>query len=445
MYASKITRVALAAGIALSASASYAQPNKCQAALEKQVNGYIKSVTGSLKKCIDGVQKATDAGDPIEGDGCDGAVLKIEGARAKALGKCLGAACTNGDLHNLGHLVSGINAPTGIAFGEDAVSNGLSFVCSYIIKRAEHLGIQAALTAVPGAPTLLKAAADADPTPADGIGPFFFGTASGPPWPNAQPSCKTHACTLGGSSGAALRADVSGGAAIPLAVSGVVALDVCKLPSTGYTIDDDARILGAGVGKSLAPVSLLGNNVCTRTLRAEGWCNCGAAVTANQDIDVCRDSCTAGTDGCAQVNELAGAAAGTGACANGALKANYSNPSTTGDCLTTLSTEFKITPPAANGADATACTEDDLVAPTPATGLQLTTGQSIGTVVDGGAGSATESGLDYTDTRTGSPVASCSALDASTLTGLSMVGTAPAMDGTAPIGDSLISLTITCN
>lgn len=446
MHAAKLTRTALAAALALSAGTAFAQPSKCQSALEKIVNKYGATVQKSLAKCQDGVQKAYDNGDPVEGDGCDGAILKLDGTRTKTLGKCLGAKCTASDLAALGHFISGVNAPAGVGLPSAGIAaGGLDFVCSYLIKRAEHLAVQTSLAADPGAPTQWKDAADADLTPADGIGQWFFGSGATPPWVNAQPSCASHACSLGGSSGAALRADVSGGSPIPLAVGGIVQLDICRFAPNTYAIEDDTRMIAGAVTKSLTPVLLLGNNVCTRTLRAEGWCDCGAASNSSINVDVCRDSCTAGSDGCPQLVTMAAADPTSPNCANGALKADFSGASATGDCLTTLSVEFKITPGAANGADATPCTYDDLVAPTPASGLLLTTGTAIGTVIDAGASSPTETGTNYTNTSTGTPIGSCANLDASTLTGLKLVGNQPALDGTAPIGDSLISLTLQCN
>ncbi|HYD49198.1 MAG TPA: hypothetical protein VEB21_12655, partial [Terriglobales bacterium] len=182
MVTSTFSRVALAAALVMSASTASAIPSKCQSALEKIVNKYGATVQKSVSKCIDGVAKLQDGGDPVEAEGCDKAIIKLESARAKTLGKCLGVKCDDADLLQLGHLVSGINAPAGAPFGEDAVANGASFVCSYLIKRAEHLALQTTLAANGAAPSLLKAAADADTlTPTDGIGPFFYGSASGHP------------------------------------------------------------------------------------------------------------------------------------------------------------------------------------------------------------------------------------------------------------------------
>ncbi|HYD48235.1 MAG TPA: hypothetical protein VEB21_07805, partial [Terriglobales bacterium] len=279
------------------------------------------------------------------------------------------------------------------------------------------------------------------------------------------------ACSLNASSNAALRADVSGGGPVPLTVGGIVQLDTCRLAPNAYPIEDDTVLIAGAVTKSLTPVALLGNNVCTRTLRAEGWCDCGANSNSAVDIDICRDSCidnstcsttdqhcaedddcpvgetctaNTATDACLGANVLAAAASGAGECGNGPLTADFSGASGTGDCGVSLSVEFKITPGAANGADGTACTADDLVAPTAATGIPLTTGTAVGNVQDAGAASDPETGAVYSDTRSGSPISSCAGLDSSTLTGLSLVGTIPALDGTAPIGDALISLTLTC-
>jgi hypothetical protein len=119
------------ASIILSGSTAYAAIEKCQPLLEKNGLKLMIAATKALNKCKDAIRKGVAKGDPAHkaAHSCEkalAAVLGIAGGVPAApapektkVGKFLAAiakgdgkgTCTEADLQQLGHLVTGISAP----------------------------------------------------------------------------------------------------------------------------------------------------------------------------------------------------------------------------------------------------------------------------------------------------------------------------------------------
>ena len=411
-----VTRVALVgAGAMLMANTAMAGAptiKGCQAALNGIAGKYQTSVAKAIAACADNTQKLIDGGDPVDADAalkCDGKFDKAAAARGKASMKCTTSTkCDSSTLHQLGHLVSTENAP----------GTGLNdFVCNWMLERAETLATQQVYAYNPRASAEVSAAA----TVSTGSTAAFF---------NNTPEESTHACVLTGSNASV----VTGLGTIPVAVTGILQFDIGANNNS-----PDFILISGAFNKGLAPVSLLGNNVCVTTAGAEGVCDCAAAApTWNSNMTLCRDSDTTDSEEC-----LAGVVldSSAGTTANGPLFAVYSGASSTGTCSGVLATGFKIVAPADVGPDLTACTPDDLAAPLPALAVPFSTGTANGISSMRTMSMVRPRDLD---SRQVHAAASCTALKASTLSGLKLAAAAPTMDGDLT-GDAVFAFVLNCS
>lgn len=183
------------------------------------------------------------------------------------------------------------------------------------------------------------------------------------------------------------------------------------------------------------------NTIAFTLLPVNGLCVAVSGPAAGSALGQCGSPCTTGAVPCAPdvtCTALATAFAGTGACFD------------------------------ARGADQTNCTRDDLVPPNAPTTVPFTTGTSTTMIMDlvaadGSCSGGSNAGVNcadnddcesgncagaamYDDTvllGPGAGLSSCSKLDASTLTGLKLVGSFPALDG-AQTGDAETTFTLDC-
>jgi len=424
MMTSKLSRVALAGAAAtmmsLGASSAMAQPNKCQAALEKIGPKYAAAVAKSVQKCVDTARKIIDAGDPLAPkavDGCNKSVTKISDTKTKTKGKCTTITkCTAADLVLLGHLAGTVNGPG---------AGLLDFTCEYILERAQNDGVNAIFATNPAAQSELGLVAAAGPGSATDT---FFKT---------NPSCSTHSCSVGGAPNVTLYSPTINPVAphaVPLTVGGVVSMDVCT--GGGLT---DGLILAGSQAKGLQPVVLGSPRVCPTTVNAIGYCDCGAGVAApGYDYTLCRDSDTGDLDECAAGLVLSD---DVGSTANGPLVVAFSGTSVDNGCAGVLATAFKTVLPGQEGPDGVFCTPDDTAAVLPATAIPFSTGTSQATILD----TNNTDGFTLANSPAGGILpTSCANLKASVLAPMQFSGSAIAMDGGAT-GDAIIELNLTCN
>lgn len=462
-------------GAALLVSGTAHGQAKCQAALEKQANKWSATVMKSLQKCVDGAQKARDAGgiNAKAALGCEGAIAKLNAARAKTGTKCLGTKCTAAELGALGHLISTYTAPVGTGDPVAGIAPGaIDFTCAWVLRVAEHRAYQSILAAAPAAQALMVNTGDVDicvggPTPgascnvnADcGMGGTCPELTPALTAYLKEPRCNTHVCRMTGSSSATLQVNVGGSPvdAFNLSVTGAVPLEVCTLPAgSGLPLHPDTKLVATAPNKGLTPVTVLpGITACVGNVRTQGWCDCGAASvfplpTGGKNYTVCRDSDTANAgDNCSTVPGLApgGAPDNNG----GPAWAGFSGGSATGDCGGTISVSFSIVTPGLVGADSTACTFDDTAEPLASNGLPFTTGTANALVFDA-QNPGENTGNPYADLATtgggvtGAGIA-CANYESSNLSGMKLVGSAPLLTsgGASDItGDNIISLELSC-
>lgn len=436
MMTSKFTRVALAGAAAtmlsLGASSAMAQPNKCQKALEGLGIKYIAATAKNVQKCTDAIRKQIDGGDSLDSgnagfsakavDACDKSIQKMLDARTKSVAKCLAlTSCTAADLAVLGHLAGGVNAPGAL----------LDFTCAYIHERAQNDGVNLIFSSNPAAQSQIGNVANdsgAGSDPGVQTQTFF----------KSNPVCATHACSVGGSANVNLYSQTINPVSphlIPLTVEGVIGMDVCS----NAGLSTDLVVLGGSQTKGLDPVVLGSPRVCTTTVNAIGYCDCGAGVTApGYNYTLCRDSDTNDGDECTPATILSD---DTGSTFNGPLYAAFSGSSVDNGCSGVLATAFKTVLPGEEGTDGTYCTPDDTAAVLPATGIPFSTGTSSATIYDA---NDTDGNTLSNSPAGGLLLSSCANLKASVLTGMQFSGSAIALEGGAT-GDSIIELNLTCN
>lgn len=471
-----------AAGFLVSANTAQADLAKCGKKLEGIELKMASTITKALNKCLDAARGGDTGADLASA--CDGAIGKANAAVAKntssdpaALGKIQGlspATCTNEDLITLGLGASGVNSP--------GTGNAANFAATYLAKRAEQTAWSLALATGADARNLMDsavAASAANPTACDGAACANLNAYSAA----QQPACRTHACELTAMSGATLQP-----LGVPVTLGNrIFPLDVCTLPSTGLPVTAPTQLLSAGVVKTFDPPPTIPLSpvitVCVQQLRGAGWVDCsGLGVATNPTL--CRDH-NVNTDAEAPDDECTGAAA-VGATAdactavspgcphtgveNGKLSQTFAGASVLGDASLNSITQFKLlpagvcltgatpnggtcTPPSTmgcpmgstlciptTGADGTACTGDDLLAPNSPTTVPFTTGTATATIYDY---SNTDGVTQTFNIGPGTPIASCGAMAASNLTGLKLVGAFPALDG-ATTSDTITTLSIEC-
>lgn len=276
---------------------------KCESKLIKATSKLSINLSKSLAKCSSLARKAIDGSGAVDAksaDGCEKNLMKVLNIGGEAGGGVVGKTlasiaslhpdtCTDDDLSNLGHLVSGINAP-----GTDATD----FLASVLILRELDIATAEAFAAIGDLQNTLSQ--------------FVAITDCGTQRPNLcsfaaaqNPDCRVHACTLSSAGAFNLSAGVPGSLN-----NRVSTLEFCQAPasllSLPVDLSSDYRALFTETARSLAPApNLSGINVtvCIDQLRGEGWCDCaGNGVPTN--VSLCRDR---------NANDNGGTCSGSGA------------------------------------------------------------------------------------------------------------------------------------
>lgn len=276
---------------------------KCETKLLKATSKLSSNLSKSLGKCSSLARKAVanlGSVDAKSADGCEKNLFKIfnmggdEGGGV--VGKTLAGiaslypeTCTDDDLANLGHLISGLNAP-----GVEATD----FMASAMVMREVDLATAEVFANI----------GDLQKTMAD----FVAITDCSLERPNLcsfaaaqSPDCRVHACHMSSSGRVSLSAGLQGSLQ-----NKVSTVEFCQAPSALVSLpvdfSSDYRVLFTEASRSLAPAPTLpGLNitVCIDQLRGEGWCDCtGNAVPTT--VTLCQDR---------NANDNGGTCSGSGA------------------------------------------------------------------------------------------------------------------------------------
>lgn len=401
---------------------------KCQAGIEKNGSKLAASIWKALGKCKDGYQKAVAKAEALSvkaGPGCQTNLGKVAdmtlptGALAKtktALDNLVAlGTCTDEDLLRLGHLPEGI-------FG-DLWSRWVELAA---IKSAYEQQVSLV-----------------------GLTPQIFLELSGAGCALcsrfARPPCTRASCQLGGATGAqtyivTLNSPPNAPQNVP--ITGELITDGCSYPGL-TTANETATVGGPSIG--LNPTSVLGQNVCTNTIRSEGFTSCsGASAMPNTTYTSCQDSDTSDGDECAAFLGGSPLCLGSPGAGTGGVCTNFTtSPATAGSSFALATTQLLL--PSAAGGDGVFCTTDDTVTPTIPTTIPITTGSATTNLLDGNnTNGNTKTVGPITGTPTPGPFP-CAKQQASNLTGLKLVGAFPAADTIgSPLMDTLSTTTLEC-
>jgi hypothetical protein len=397
---------------------------RCGQRMNAVVQTVAESMTERVRFCMDNIRQ--NGTTPQSANYCNNQFLAAENARRNEYFKCLEhnqfvGDCTTALLHRTGHLVTGVNAPGG-------TTNPREFICTWLVERGEHLGLQAALAGY-----------------GDSLEAMFYNTNGNYPAVRRvvemSSMMKTNACTLSVNSQLDVRADLTNGSPQTSQILGTLVLDVSTPPTdTAYTLGTDVRLLAGGISVTARGAPIFGVTSCSRVTNVEGWCQCGPTGEAPNDYAICQEDNVSPVVDCP-----AGVTLETDfiATSNSAVSAVFNGMSSGGHCMAVAYLQSWIVDPGQEGKDGLPCTGDD-VDTGPGTRLYLTTGTAQGTMADTAAG-----GGAYTSSLTGAPL-DCDDLDSKgSLAGLRLVGhnTLPGIPNvqTGDLGDTLYSYTLECN
>jgi hypothetical protein len=376
----------------LAATPAFAQIDKCQSGLAKNSQKLETQLAKGFEKCLAAIRKGVIKGKPAaEGAAsCEKTIDKLLGlgvvppAKSK-IGKFLAAVqklvdqgkCSAAELAELGHLVSGVNAPGTLP---------TDFMASWMAAVKQRMAWSEQVIDNGDARDLLDLALSAGPafddpsecdsstgkgcgTDCDGAVPA--GYVSRPNLCNLRydqwPECRVHACQLE-TAGATIQ---PAGAPINFTTS-KFALEVCRVPSTVLPVSGaDFVFLSAGGTRTFSPPPTIPTvpamTWCIDQVRAEGWCDCsGESIPfspqscldhiadaggtcpdtgATPETDcVCADlvgqppCSTADCNVC--VHAKTGVACHPGA-ENSAVNTTYTGTSASGDCLYLATLQYK--------------------------------------------------------------------------------------------------------
>jgi hypothetical protein len=224
-----------------------------------------------------------------------------------------------------------------------------------------------------------------------------------------------------------------------VSVSGELITDGCQYP--GLTANETATVGGPSIG--LNPTSVLGQNVCTLTIRSEGFTSCtGASAMPNTSYNSCQDSDTSDGDECAAFLGGSPLCLGSPGAGTGGVCTNFTTSAATAGSSFALATTQLLLPSAAGG-DGVFCTSDDTVTLTAPTTIPITTGSASTNLLDG---NNTNGNTKSIGPVTGAVGPSCAQNQAGNLSNLRLVGAFPAADTIgSPLMDTLSTTVIQCN
>jgi hypothetical protein len=309
----------LAVGMLLSGGMAQAQTDKCQAAIEKEVEKLHKDALQRIHKCLDFAQKEkVKRQKRID----DGNADKPNWDWTKAAFLCeiqllQGSKCTRDDLIKLRHQVPATQidggAPTGGA-------SDISFVREFLKVTAIKRAVATAANANPDWRALLQNAIEGFPvgqfgqnkkgitdcsvpdrpalcqfhrnTPAASNN-LAFGTGS------LNAHCRVHECELDATdivndplSASNSTVNLSGGANIPITLNGSLASEYCKLEEVQWVpawAQDLMFIIGEP-SRTLVRLFLDATTaVCVDGWAAEGWCACTGGTGGKKNPTICID------------------------------------------------------------------------------------------------------------------------------------------------------------
>lgn len=419
----------------LVAQPAWAALDKCQAAIEKNAGKFQASVLKALVKCVDGYQKnvvkagadptAVTAAIQTSATGCQGGLAKVSDTSnaTAAISKTLVAlnaltnpaklTCSDTELLGLGHF------PTGVGSDHWARLALLGAIKEAYATENAEVGIFAkAMIDMAGAAT-----------PCTECAKF------------AAPPCQTHACVLGGATGATT---VALGAPIAVSLTGVQLFDFCEFPGV---LTNEIGVLGTNPARNFKPSTLpppLNTiTVCSSTLRTESIVNCTGGTMPTVTVSTCQDSDLADGNECpaasatnfCQPDDTTSTPQGTG----GACVGLTTSAPAAGRSFAIATTTIRL-----STADGVSCTPDDTYTspPAPST-IPVTSASATATVLDYNNALGTDVTIGPIS---GSAGPSCAQLRSSNISSGSLVTAFPSADTTgSPLGDTVTSLTLACS
>jgi hypothetical protein len=424
------TIAALAVTAALAAQPAWAAVDKCGAAIEKNAGKLQATILKAIVKCVDTYQKnVVKAADPAAktaaiqaaATACQAGLANVTNASspASAIGKTRAVldgltnpaklTCGDADLVNLGHVptVVGGNHWSGLVI--------LSAVKEAFATENTEVGIfPKAMIDMAGAATPCGECAKL-----------------------AAPPCQTHACVLGPSTGASV---ILFGAPGSVSLTGVQLFDFCEFPGV---LTNEIGVVGTSPARNFKSATVLGQNVCSSTLRTSTVVNCAGGTMPTVSIQTCQDSNLTDANECP-------APSATNFCqpddtvhnTGGACVGLTTSAAAPGQVFGLATSTIRLS--SGNGPDGIPCTPDDPYSapPAPST-IPITSATASGTV------------LDYNNTLgnnvssapiTGVAGPSCDQLRSSNISTGKLVTSFPSADVTgSPLGDTITSLTLVCS
>ncbi len=389
----------------------------CQKGISKEAQKLEAKVLKTFNKCADGYQKAVAKGDPLSdaASKCNEALGKVTDigsadsaiakAKVKLDGLVPGGKCTDADLQSLGHLPE-------MQFGDKWQFWTLVAALQGAYEQAEKANSDFANIM--------------DELEAAGCSRCSIAT---------TPPCHIHSCVLGPGSGG--RVNVVAGVLTTYSTTGVVNLQVCKVP--GLTPTNEYLVAG-GPSKGYNTVSLLGGAVfaCVTGYRAQGYIVCGGS-NPKVGTTTCQDhTVEAGTDECEtgspnQICQPDAVDIENPAITNGgACLTIGTSAAASGDAfvLSTTRIQLVLNTPTEKGPDGIPCTADDNPSiPSTASTIPLTTGQASASVedADDNDGDGTGAGPLNSAVLTGNPF-DCANLPSGSMSGAKLVGAFPSLN-----------------
>jgi hypothetical protein len=294
-----------------------AQVSKCQGTLQKEVGKLEKDLYLRLNKCADKVRKEREKG--LIGLTPKGSLAKAAAFCEKMLSKTVDVArvsggkskidkffsgvdkagttgkCDASGLDDLGHFVSGVNAPP------DAASDFLEFTKNFLAAQALYTAWSKQVLANDETRTRIQDAIDAPPdTKGNAATDCALGTINRPNLcafhkdtassangldsvaGTLNPLCRTHACRLVPGDGLIATSNDSDAtlnmkaSSLVEGMNGTLIMNVCDLGNLAapFTLQEYFLLSGTASNSVMkVPLASIGH-VCLRTYRVEGWCDC---------------------------------------------------------------------------------------------------------------------------------------------------------------------------
>ncbi len=261
-----------------------------------------------------------------------------------------------------------------------------------------------------------------------------------------KPACATHACILDAGSGAVVH---TASVTIPVTLVGAVMVEICRDPA--IIGNNDFFVIGE-ITNGFQPVNLGIGNACVKAIGAEGYITATGSSRPQVNYTICQDHTGNGTEtddcptavpGCAtQGNELPDRFH-TGVINGAPCVKLTTSPSNPGDSMVLNTTQITVVFNLQEGPDGLPCTSDDVALPGIPSTIPLTTGSGTARVEDRDQNPGDVLGPF---TASGSPFGNASATEQSNLSGATLAGAFPGIDGLdlPPRVDTVTEFTLVC-